>query len=95
MADLTVTTDLASLNGTALEYRIAFRRGGTYDVFESRIDFAGSPTAAQRARHLADHINASFGGSGTIQAASSGGSSIVSVTLSGATYGAITVKGVV
>ena len=65
-------------------------RGSAFTA-EGRIDFVGTPSAAQRAAHFATHLNTSFGSLG-VSASVSGTS--VRVSMAGAAYGGIVVAGI-
>jgi hypothetical protein len=86
-----LTLDLTTLTGDVLEYRFCIKSPtGKFTVCQGRIEFVGTPNRDQRAAHLADHLNASFGSLG-VSAVASGAS--VRVSMAGAAYGGIVVAG--
>jgi hypothetical protein len=87
-----ISLDLTSITGNGLIYRLSIKFAtGEFAVYQGRIDFTGVPTTAERASHLADHLNKSFGSIG-VSAGSSG--NVVRVSMAGAAYGGIVVAGI-
>ncbi len=86
----TISLPMAGLSGGDMSFRLSFKVGSTFRSFEGTIDFTGIPTTTQMAEHLADHMNKSFGPQGV--AASASGTT-VRISMAGATYGGIVVKG--
>ncbi len=86
----TISLPMSSLSGGDMSFRLCFKVGSDFRTFQCTIDFTGIPTQAQMAEHLADHLNKSFGPQG-ISAAVSG--TTVRISMAGATYGGIVVKG--
>jgi IPT/TIG domain len=86
-----ISLDLTGITGNGLVYRLSIKfLSGEFAVYQGRIDFTGVPSTAERASHLADHLNKSFGSIGV--SASASGSS-VRVSMAGAAYGGIVVAG--
>jgi len=86
-----ISFDTSSLSGDGMAYRLAFKVGSRFYEFEARIDFSGTPDAAQRARHLASQISTSFGPEGVTTGVSV---SNVRISMAGASYGGIVLAGV-
>jgi hypothetical protein len=88
-----ISTSLAGFTFSTLRYRLSIKASlsAEFSVFQGEINFAGVPTDLESADHLAAHLNASYGTLG-VSASVSGTS--VRVSMAGAAYGGIVVKGV-
>ena len=88
-----ISIDLTGFSGSTLRYRLSIKSSlsGEFNVYQGEITFAGVPTDFERAEHLTAHLNASYGALG-VTASQSGNS--VRVSMAGAAYGGIVVKGV-
>jgi hypothetical protein len=87
-----LSVDLSTLTGSTVLYRLASKIASTgeYFIYEARIDFTGVPTSAQRAQHLASHLNTSFFAFGV--SASAAGTA-VRIASAGTSYQSLVVAG--
>ncbi len=88
-----ISIDLTGFSGSSLRYRLSIKSSvsGEFNVYQGEITFVGVPSDFERAEHLTAHLNASYGALG-VTASQSGNS--VRVSMAGAAYGGIVVKGV-
>jgi hypothetical protein len=88
-----ISASLSGFTFTTLRYRLSIKSSlsAEFSVFQGEINFAGVPTDLQSADHLAAHLNASYG---TLGVSASASGSSVRVSMAGAAYGGIVVKGV-
>ncbi len=87
-----ISLDLTGITGNTLVYRLSIKFiSGEFAVYQGRIDFTGVPSPDERASHLADHLNKSFG---TIGVSASASGSSVRVSMAGAAYGGIVIAGI-